>query len=64
MSWILLISQVKTCKTAYHVTCGVEQSLEMEQVLDENKDVKFRVSLNHRCETLDQHLKQAVSINL
>ncbi|PIK41560.1 hypothetical protein BSL78_21587 [Apostichopus japonicus] len=33
---------VKTCKTAYHVTCGVEQSLEMEQVLDENKDVKFR----------------------
>ncbi|KAJ8027908.1 Protein Jade-3 [Holothuria leucospilota] len=33
---------VKTCKTAYHVTCAVEHNLEMEQQLDENKDVKFR----------------------
>ncbi|XP_071949495.1 uncharacterized protein [Antedon mediterranea] len=33
---------VKTCKTAYHVTCGFENSLEMKTFLDEDSEVRFK----------------------
>ncbi|XP_070554222.1 protein Jade-3-like [Ptychodera flava] len=33
---------VKTCKTAYHVTCGFQNNLEMKTYLDESSDVKFK----------------------
>ncbi|XP_072171530.1 uncharacterized protein [Diadema setosum] len=33
---------VKTCKTAYHVTCGFENGLEMKTFLDDEADVRFR----------------------
>lgn len=38
---------VKTCKTAYHVTCAFKHGLEMRAIIeDENADdgVKLRVS--------------------
>ncbi|XP_041463113.1 trichohyalin-like [Lytechinus variegatus] len=33
---------VKTCKTAYHVTCGFRNGLEMKTYLDDEADVRFR----------------------
>nr|XP_002739187.2 PREDICTED: protein Jade-3-like [Saccoglossus kowalevskii] len=33
---------VKTCKTAYHVTCGFQHNLEMKTYLDDCSDVKFK----------------------
>ena len=40
---------VKTCKTAYHVTCAFKHNLEMRAIIeDENAEdgVKLRVSLD------------------
>lgn len=39
---------VKTCKTAFHVTCGFSNNLEMKTILDESDEhdgVKLKVSL-------------------
>ncbi|XP_072040406.1 LOW QUALITY PROTEIN: protein Jade-3-like [Amphiura filiformis] len=33
---------VRTCKIAYHVTCGFENSLDMKTFLDDNTEVRFR----------------------
>ncbi|XP_005409029.1 PREDICTED: protein Jade-3 [Chinchilla lanigera] len=33
---------VKTCITAFHVTCAFEHSLEMKTILDEGDEVKFK----------------------
>ncbi|XP_022084537.1 protein Jade-3-like [Acanthaster planci] len=33
---------VKTCKVAYHVTCGFQNNLEMKTFLDEEVEVRFR----------------------
>ncbi|XP_033095736.1 uncharacterized protein LOC117100244 [Anneissia japonica] len=37
---------VKTCKTAYHVTCGFQNSLEMKTFLDEDSEVRFKANFN------------------
>lgn len=39
---------MKTCKTAFHVTCGFQNGLEMKTVLDEN-DEADGVKLKVRC---------------
>ena len=40
---------VKTCKTAFHVTCAFSNNLDMKTILDENEDdVQLKVRVRAR----------------